>query len=169
MRTIINLVENVEAKSPVEQFWDAYYGATQPNPFNDRCRVLGGAMIELSRSMEGENYVHISDIRSMQRGSGAGSAALKSLCNLADKFNIGLDLDAKAYEAGAPLNTKQLRDWYLRNGFKVDYGSASEGYTMVRAPHGAIASETPEPPPEPASKDENGNTIIKLRGFKRKH
>lgn len=92
---------------------------TQEHPFNGRARILGNAAIEVYAA---NKNIHISDIQSLAPNTGAGSAALKLLTDLADKHHVKLDLTAKAYAKDKKYvtDTAQLAAWYKRMGFHVD-------------------------------------------------
>ena len=92
---------------------------------NHRARVIGKAHVFVSKM---HNGIHIHDIQSHHKGSGAGTHALKHLTGLADKHGVHLHLYAKGY---GETKTSQLRDWYKKHGFKRSKHDASE---MNRSP-----------------------------------
>lgn len=82
-----------------------------------------------------QNCVLLSGIACFDRGQGLGSAALKSICQTADKFNCGIVLlidPFMVYGQGILLNKHQLQIWYERNGFKKDERFGM--YTFYRSP-----------------------------------
>ncbi len=115
------------AGSPLDAFMKDFFAGTYSNPFNPRERVLGeDAIIELRPF---DDKIHLSFIRSVERGAGGGSKALDWLCSLADKHGVAMDLDAKP--VGKGLNKSQLIKWYVSRGF-----DRQKGEGMVRQPKG---------------------------------
>jgi hypothetical protein len=117
-------------------FMDEFYENTQDHPFDNRTRILGKATVELQPHSEG---VHLSDIRSLEPRSGAGTEALKYLTSLADKHSVPIDGIAKAYHPDKKYigSNKRLARWYGDNGFKVDhdYDDDGEGYDVNYEPN----------------------------------
>ena len=105
------------------------------NPMDHRAVIMYDCMVEVSRSVNDRNsMIHIADIRSMNRGNGDSSKALKYLCDLADHVEVDLELFAKAYVKDA-LTTKQLVAWYSRYGFVEDGFPEDDAVDMVRRHH----------------------------------
>lgn len=114
----------------MQEFWDM----TKPHPFARGMRMLGYVGVEL-RPVKFEGIIHIASIISFyKKNAGEASAALKSVCDLADKHQLPMDLSVKPIKNagsrdGKDLNATQLKAWYGRFGFKpAKYGA------MVRKP-----------------------------------
>jgi hypothetical protein len=125
-----------QTKSPVSAFIDEWNTMTEANPINPRLRLLGGAMIRLAPGFhDREHTVDIGDIQS--RRAGAGTAAMRAICELADKHVVRLELYAKGY---ADTPTSVLVKWYEKFGFSYAYDSididdlGDEGVDMWRSP-----------------------------------
>lgn len=147
-------LEAIEDKpmSPVEIFFHRFDQLSDPHPFNHRARIVGGAVVELSPSIDDRNAgVHISDIMTIQAKAGHANRALENICKLADSTGVTLDLTAKAYlkgdQAKGKMDTKQLVKWYNKFGFVYVGGDPHDGVDMKRTPP----------------------MRIKLRGFNRPH
>jgi hypothetical protein len=114
---VIKLGGNDNAKT--KAFMDEFYSITQPNPFNDRERVLGQARIELSPF---GREIHISDIVTMAPKTGAGTKAMQTIIGLANKHGVVLHLTAKAYtnDKTYVTNTEDLVRWYAKLGFELE-------------------------------------------------
>lgn len=181
MRDLIKLIENAaDVATPAEAFIQDFWDNSHANWMNDRQRIVGGAGVMISRSVQDRaNNVHISDIVSGETGKGYASEALKLLCALADKHGVTLDLTAKAYltgqQAKGRLTTKQLVDWYGRYGFvKTGRGGDDGGFDMIRKPPRKLSLGNTMRTVDVARDAEGGDassapTPIKLRGFNRKH
>lgn len=83
--------------------------------------------------------IHVSSLRTLERGKGYGTACLKWLCALADKYGLEIELTATPFgrdpqtgelrdDLGPMLGKRELRAWYRRYGFKP------EGIHDVRKP-----------------------------------
>lgn len=132
-------VQEDEPITPAETFLHRFYQLSDPHPFNHRARLVGGAVIELSRSVEDRDAgIHISDIMTVQPGKGFANAAMANICELADATRVTLDLTAKAYltgdQAKGKMNTKQLVKWYNKFGFVYVSGDPHDGVDMKRTP-----------------------------------
>lgn len=57
------------------------------------------------------------DVRPDHRGQGAGSRLLRDIIADADREGVNLYLSVDADSSGG-LSNQQLRDWYMRHGFK---------------------------------------------------
>lgn len=116
-----------------DKFMSDVYATTDEHPFSSRERIHNGeATFEVSPH---EGAIHISDIRSLKPKSGAGTRALNHLKSLADKHGVELKGDAKAYHNNKEyMNTKQLKGWYSKNGFKVGRGDDYDGHPISYKP-----------------------------------
>lgn len=115
------------SKEAVDAFIEEFWENTTHNPFSNRERVWQNvAGIEC---VKWEGCIHLSFIRSFEKGTGAGSAALKWLCQLADKHGVPIELHAKPVGKGG-LTANKLREWYMRHGFK----SNGSKYDLIRQP-----------------------------------
>lgn len=90
----------------------------------------GGAFVDLEPRERTKPTVYISWLSAADKGSGAGTEALKYLTELADKYEVVLQLDVGVgprRRGGTPIG--RLKKFYGRHGFVL------RGYTeMVRAP-----------------------------------
>lgn len=122
-------------KSLLDAFLDDYYAQSKDHPFDSRSRIVNNnSSMELSKF---NGAIHISDVRSLAPKSGAGTAALTFLKELADKHSVRLEGTAKAYDhgRGGHINsTSKLKAWYKKNGFTVGKGSMSDGYAVSYTP-----------------------------------
>lgn len=103
-----------------ENFIKDFYNNTTENPINHRERILDNhTVIELYKD---NNTIRISDIRSLNPKTGAGTKTLKFLKSLADKYNTKLTLTAKPYHNNNEYITdlETLAKWYYKNGFELD-------------------------------------------------
>ena len=110
-------------------FWTEYRQHTDPNPLNRTERVWR-ARVCFKVTPFYEDVVTLGMIRSLFRGKGYGSAALRWLTRLADRHHITLIGDIQPAGASRPrLNRHQLAAWYRRHGFTV-----SRSYCLTRKP-----------------------------------
>lgn len=101
---------------------DELVGKGYRNPLNPREIVLSDeAAIEISPAMAFDDgpALHIAAIRSFSPGTGAGSRALKTITDVADKYGITLDLEARGF-GGGKMDDIELIKWYKRHGFVDD-------------------------------------------------
>lgn len=105
---------------PSEQLLRYVEEITEPNPLNHRARVYGQSVIEVERAIDnGSQRILLNSIRSFERGKGQGSAALKMLCDAADRFGVSIQLIASSFGDG--LSNDDLIEWYGRYGFEALY------------------------------------------------
>jgi GNAT superfamily N-acetyltransferase len=100
----------------VEAMLSDYIDGTLENPIGNG-RVLGWALVDLRPAGE---HVWLKEIRALEFRQGHGTAALKSVCELADRHQVALELDAHrivAIDKKVGMTTTQLRRWYQRFGF----------------------------------------------------
>jgi GNAT superfamily N-acetyltransferase len=95
--------------------------------------ILGGAVI--AELQDRGDSVYLTGLRSVEQGKGHGSAAMKTITELADKRGVTLTLVAKPLDVRAPLkktSKAKLVAFYKRYGFVPDrnYGGGS----MIRKP-----------------------------------
>jgi hypothetical protein len=122
-------------KSPdTKGFMKEFTESTGDHPFDNYSRILGRTTVELSPF--GKDTIHLSDIRSLEPKSGAGTEAIKYLTELADAYNVKIQGDAKAYlnDKKYVTSSKKLADWYKKNGFKIGRGNEDEGYPITYSP-----------------------------------
>ncbi len=112
--------------SPNMKMLDAFWDKTEEHPLDHRSRLFGDCSITLVKSSDGPNFVRLSDIVTLNKGSGACSRALKMICDLADEYDVDIELSAKSY-GRAHLTNQQLVDWYSRYGFEDAYPDEAEG------------------------------------------
>ena len=104
------------------------------NPMNPREIIVGKAVVQVTKWNGG---LSLDTVRSLAKGKGYGSRALKVITRAADRNGLGITLMAKTFgkEKGA-LSQKALVSWYDRHGFKkVEY---DERY---RAPKGSNSTK----------------------------
>lgn len=105
----------------LDAFFTEFHNETAANPFQPRMSIWKDTIgIEMSKF---GGKAHMSSIMSFEKkNAGQASAALKWLCELADKHNVTMDLivspikNAGAVE-GKSLTKSQLTAWYAKNGF----------------------------------------------------
>lgn len=170
MRKWINLVEG-QNDPALDNFMADYEAATAEHPFDWRSRIFNNeATFDVSPF---GGVIHLGDIRALNPRNGAGTRALKFLCDLADKHGVTLQGTAKAYDKDR-MSTRQLLDWYRKFGFVEDpdsYGSDEDGFDIIRKPKQVLklGSKTRTVDMEPKPEPTDAQTPIKLRGFKRPH
>jgi hypothetical protein len=113
--------------SPADQLVKELNSLTQENPFNHRQRIIGAAKVEVTTS--GNSTIRLSDIQGS--GQGSGSAALKLLCDLADKYIVTIKLSAYGYDK---TPTEDLVRWYEKFGFSAEPTDVEDGVDMMRTP-----------------------------------
>lgn len=123
-------IEEIEKRSSIDEFLNDFKNATFENGFNPRQRVYKDVIIELSKSFKG---VRIHDIRAIEKGKGKGTAAMRFICNLADKYQIPLALFAKSYDDD-DITNDDLSRWYEEFNFKKKRGNSDDGFEMIREP-----------------------------------
>lgn len=116
-----------EDGSPAKQMIADFNGETEDHPYNQRLRVSNDAMANIYPLSN--STVRIGDIQGS--GNGTGSAMLKKITNLADKYGVTIKLDAYGYEDKLP--TEELVKWYSRNGFSV-VDEEDDVVNMIREP-----------------------------------
>ena len=99
-----------------------------PNPINERERLIGPPLGGVTMSVDA-GEIHISDLRSIQRGG--GREAMTAVLEIADEHGMTVGLHAVPGEspAGKKMTKVKLRAWYEGFGFKPDRGDY-----MIRAP-----------------------------------
>lgn len=106
--------------------WDAKLPV---NPFYERESILNNRSAIQIKAFDGK--LMIDSIRSLEKGKGHGSEALKTVLALADKYHVATTLHAKAF-GDKTLSNADLMKWYSRYGFKKIRGNAQDGYEMER-------------------------------------
>lgn len=93
---------------------------SQPHPFNNKQRIIGGAAIEASAIRTG-NRVHIHDVLTLDPDKGHATRALRLMQKLAAKHSVVLELFALAYtkDKRYQTDTRQLVKWYQKLGFEI--------------------------------------------------
>jgi GNAT superfamily N-acetyltransferase len=116
-------------RAKLNDFMRDVWRETTPNPFDTSERVwMQRAAFTLSIF---DGAIHISAMRSFERGKGDGSKALDWLCQTADVHGVTLSGGAKPYGDQPRLNSKALRAFYRARGFEIKTTGA-----MRRAPRG---------------------------------
>ena len=98
---------------------------TKPHPMDNKASIVGNAVMHISPSGDG---IHVHDIYSLDKGSGAGTKAMEFLVDIADKHEVKIHLFADGY---SDTSSSDLRRWYSRFGFVPNRQDPSE---MVRPP-----------------------------------
>lgn len=129
----IKLGAKPERTNNTEDFMDALWEQSDEHPFDRRSRILGDTTVEVSPF---EDAIHISDIRSLAPKSGAGTAALKRLIEMADMYGVPLEGTAKAYHGDDRYigSSKRLAQWYKKHGFEILGGSEDDGFDIRYIP-----------------------------------
>jgi hypothetical protein len=91
---------------------------------------VGAATAELYKDPGDPNTVHLEKLTSDRPGSGAGTAALKQITDLADKHGARMTLDAVPQGANK-VSAARLKAYYERHGFKPDGNTEN---SMTREP-----------------------------------
>lgn len=126
LEAAIRLSANAAAN---EAFMKEYKAATTPE-FGMRVwhDLVGFKLSEWNGHIQLDHVISLA-----KKGTGNASAALKWLCDLADKHKVTIELEVepikKAGAEGKPLTKAQLKQWYKKNGFKPTGGDY-----MVREP-----------------------------------
>jgi hypothetical protein len=111
-------IHNVSKKEDIDRAISEIRSLGIQNPFFYRELLLyNNVGIELSNW---DGALHISSIRTMKKGTGDATKAMKQICDIADKNNVVITIYVKpfGYEDNR-LNTTQLKAWYKRLGFKL--------------------------------------------------
>ncbi len=136
--------------SPAEAFLDALEEVAGQHPLDPKAFIVADCVIRCQPT-DGNAGIYINSMDSMKKGSGAGTAALKTLCRIADDTGAQLSLVALGY---GDTPTASLVQWYVRNGFqKTGMGSETDGWRMKR-PMGRLKLSADDEP-----------QVIKLQGF----
>lgn len=110
--------ERTRTKSNLEQFFDEWSAITTPNPIHSKERFVCGAAVTLLRMSD---YVYLGSIRTLGSGNrrkGYGSLLLRLICELADKYQVTIELCVGPFGDRPRMGKYQLRAWYKRYGFK---------------------------------------------------
>jgi hypothetical protein len=101
----------------IEAFMSDFHSMTDTHPWATYFSVLDNYACFEIKPFDGK--ILFGYITTLERGKGHGTKALRWLTDLADKHNVQLvgHIERKGDEG---LTTNQLRQWYKRNGFKVD-------------------------------------------------
>ena len=147
-------LENVptsKSTSNVNSFMEDYYKATGQSLSNSRERVHDNEVG--TEVYPQDNVIYLKDIRSFKPGesTGAGSRALKTITDLADKYGLIIEGTAQAYSPSG-LSDEQLKSWYERKGFTVDDMGNMERKPKAAPQAQEIVQEqaAPEAPPAEA-------------------
>jgi len=103
----------------VDAFMRDYRSQTTSHPFSHRERLHNGEAT--SDVVPRGDHVRLSWIKSVKQGKGAGSRALRSLTDLADKHGVvikGTVSRAVGMRKGIGLSKGELHKWYSRHGFE---------------------------------------------------
>ena len=124
----------------VNGFLTEFETKSDPHPFGRHQRIFENCTVELSKSVWIENGVHISEITKLSPDPGAGRACMQTICEMADRHKVTLDLIAEPYPTHFGTVDKQsLIKFYQSFGFEFhDYdGKDAQVYEndeMIRYP-----------------------------------
>lgn len=127
----------------ISAFIKEYTEQTQDHPYSKTERIYNNQVtIELSPF---DGKIHLSDIRSLAPGSGAGTKALKFLTGLAKKHGVTIEAIAKVYHPDKKYirSSSRLKDWYLKHGFRLEpdtFGDDEQGYNIEYIPESTTLS-----------------------------
>jgi hypothetical protein len=112
----------------VEGFMKEFVASTKQHPLGSSGRLYGNVAIDVEAFANG---ILLGDMNvASERNAGAGSAALKFLTGLADKYNVPITGTALAYEHTGGSNAQvdeRLFKWYHRHGFEVQAHKMDDG------------------------------------------
>ena len=136
-------------KRPGSKAVDEIFATFPRNPIDSRqvvvfAEVNGAeeAVAVVSAYPDLDGGMHLSEIITMERGKGYGTAALKTILAIADRHNESTHLVAKKIGTNQTmLSTTALRDWYARHGFEICGGSKEDGYDMTRLPRPELVKD----------------------------
>lgn len=113
-----------------DSIMDEIYSGSQEHPFSSSERVFDNRATFHAYPVGDE--LHLSDIRSLQPNSGAGTDTLNYLKAIADKHGVPITGTAKTYHSGDKYiqDTERLADWYRKRGFEVGEGYPEDGYEI---------------------------------------
>lgn len=124
---------NTEDVEAVSEFLDEWFEHTTENPLSGAERIVDGKAAVEIRPQAGQIWVD--SVRSFEKGTKGGSAAMKLVLELADLHGVTLRLTAKPFETGGnELNYGDLVAWYQRNGFVTtqEEGGYEPSSSMIR-------------------------------------
>lgn len=111
------LTTTTDDRAKLNNFMRAFWWKTSPNPFDTGERIWEMRAAFTLSIFDGA--IHISAMRSLERGKGHGSEALNFLCALADEHGIVLSGNAKPYGDQPRLASAPLRAFYRARGFDI--------------------------------------------------
>lgn len=97
-------------------FMEEFISLTTRSPLG-KGRLYGDVLLDVS---EFAGEIHVSDISAIgKKSEGSGTKALKFMTDLADKHNVRLSGEAKAYSKHKDhiQSSEQLLQWYQKHGF----------------------------------------------------
>jgi hypothetical protein len=97
---------------------------------------VGASTAELYKDPGDPNTVHLEKLTADQPGSGAGTAALKQITDLADRHGARVTLDAVP-QGQNKVSTARLKAYYERHGFESDGRTEN---SMTREPQGPAST-----------------------------
>lgn len=102
------------------QFIEELNALSSAHPINHNMRVLDNVMLHVSPAIR-RNTVHIHDLKSINPGKGNATRVMNILKNLAEKYNVRIDLFAVSLgDNNNHPNTERLIKWYQGLGFHID-------------------------------------------------
>ena len=111
-------IKTIPEDAPSKKFMAEFESMTDKLELNPRNRVLGRCHAQLRAERYAE--VHISDIQSA--AAGHGTAMMKLICDLADKYDVKLTAYVQGRESFSDddrsgRSDQWLLDWYAHWGF----------------------------------------------------
>jgi hypothetical protein len=100
------------------EFMEEYNKMGEPNFMDKRDRLIDGVSVNLSDYEENDKVVKVWTVMSRVHGQGSGSKVLEKLKALADGTKTSIVLKPGAWGLAPVLTVPQLKEWYMRHGFK---------------------------------------------------
>jgi hypothetical protein len=100
------------------EFMEGYNQMGKVNFMDKRDRLIDGVSVNLSDYEENDKVIKVWTITAMVRGQGGGSKVLEKLKALADETKTSIVLKPGAWGLAPVLTVPQLKEWYMRHGFK---------------------------------------------------
>jgi hypothetical protein len=111
----------VEPKSPIGKYLRRF-AAMKIDPYKVRMGVgrdyeFDSLRVSFNLVPKDNHTVILQSLKAKYPGTSEGSAALTTLCSIADRYKVTILLDASPYDTDMPRD--KLISWYQRFGFKI--------------------------------------------------
>lgn len=126
-----------QPKEVLTEYMESFWVETEPNPMDRKSRIYEDMWLEVYPF---DGRIHLGFMMTMDQGQGNAHRAMELLTNLADDYEVEMELFAKATgKLEGKMTTAQLVKFYEQYGFvQTRPGRVSrEGETMRREPEGA--------------------------------